>query len=132
MKSAKRALKAIAGKKRVTYETLLTFVAEAESQMNSRSLTHVSSDCNDLEALTPNHFLMGRASLNISLDVVSDADLCSRKRWKHALVRPKWHREYRDVAEGDLVFVTSDNVPRGRFSTSKSNPHCVWRRQKSS
>lgn len=51
------------------------FVAEAEFLMNSRPLTYVSSDCNDLEAITPNHFLLGRANLNIPLDVVSDADL---------------------------------------------------------
>ena len=37
MKSAKRALKAVAGNQRVTDETLLTFMAEAEQQtVNSR------------------------------------------------------------------------------------------------
>ena len=74
VKSAKRALKAVAGNQRVTDETLLTFMAEAELLINSRPLTHVSSDCNDLEALTPNHFLLGRPNLNIPLDVVSDSD----------------------------------------------------------
>ena len=87
MKSAKGALKAVAENQRVTDETLLTFMAEAESLMNSKPLTHVSSDCNVLEALTPNHFLLGRANLNIPLDVVSDGDLCSKKCWKHAPVR---------------------------------------------
>ena len=138
VKSAKRALKAIVGNQRVTDETLLTFMAEAESLMNGRPLTHVSSDCNDLEALTPNHFLLGRANLNIPLDVVTDRDLCSRKRWKHAqvmanhfwerwlheylpsrTVRPKWCRESRDIAEGDLVLMMSDNLPRGRWPLAR-------------
>lgn len=74
-------------------------MAEAESLMNSRPLTHVSSDCNDLEALSPNHFLLGRANMNIPLDVVTDRDLCSRKRWKHAQVMAnhfweRWLHEY--------------------------------------
>ena len=94
VKSAKRALKAVAGNQRVTDETLLKFMAEAESLMNSRPLTHVSSDCNDLEAITPNHFLLGRANMNIPLDVVTDRGLCSRKRWKHAQVMANhfWER----------------------------------------
>ena len=138
VKSAKRALKAVAGNQRVTDETLLTFMAEAESLMNSRPLTHVSSDCNDLEAITPNHFLLGRANMNIPLDVVTDRDLCSRKRWKHAqvmanhfwerwlheylpslTVRPKWRRESRDIVEGDLVLVMTDNLPCGRWPLAR-------------
>ena len=138
VKSVKRALKAVAGNQRVTDETLLTFMAEAESLVNSRPLTHVSSDCNDLEALTPNHFLLGRANMNIPLDVVTDRDLCSRKRWKHAqvmanhfwerwlreylpslTVRPKWRRQSRDIAEGDLVLVVTDNLPRGRWPLAR-------------
>ena len=138
MKFAKKALKAVAGNQRVTDETLFTFMAEAESLMNSRPLTHVSSDCNDLEAVTPNHFLLGRANLNIPLDVVSDGDLCRRKRWKHAqvianhfwhrwlheylpsrTVSPKWHRESHDIAKRDLVLLMSDNLPLGRWPLAR-------------
>jgi len=144
VKSAKRALKAFAGNQRVTVETLLTFMAEAETLMNSRPLSHVSSDCNDLETLTPNHFLLGRANLNFQLDVVSDSDLCSRKRWKHAqviahhfwdrwlyeyllsrTVRPKWHRESHDIAEGNLVLLISDNLPRVRWPLARVT-HVTW------
>ena len=138
VRSTKRALKAIAGKQRVTDEALLTFMAEAESLVNSRPLTPLSSGCKDLEALTPNHFLLGRANLNLPLDVVSDGDLCSRKRWKHAQVmtnhfwrrwlqeylpyittRPKWRREAREIVEGDLVLVMSENLPRGRWPLAR-------------
>ena len=65
VQSAKRALKAIAGNQCVNDETLLTFMAEVESLLNSRPITPVSSDPLDYEALIPNHFLLGRASLNI-------------------------------------------------------------------
>lgn len=63
VQSAKRALKAVVGNQCVNNETLLTFMAEVESLMNGRSLTHVSSDYRDEEALTPNHFLLGRGNL---------------------------------------------------------------------
>ena len=139
-RSTKRALKAIAGKQRVTDETLLTFMAEVESLVNSRPLTPLNSDCKDLEALKPNHFLLGRANLNLPLDVVSDGDLCSRKRWKHAQVMtnhfwrrdwlqeylpsittiPKWRCESREIVEGDLVLVMSENLPRGRWPLARA------------
>ncbi|KAK3726366.1 hypothetical protein QZH41_006066, partial [Actinostola sp. cb2023] len=44
VQSAKRALRVVAGKQCVTDETLLTFMAEVESLLNGRPLTHVSSD----------------------------------------------------------------------------------------
>ena len=99
VQSAKRALKAVAGKQCVNDETLLTFMAEVESLLNGRPLTHVSTDYRDEEALTPNHFLLGRGNPNVPPDVVNDKDLCSRKRWKHAQVMTqhfwkRWLREY--------------------------------------
>ena len=45
-------------------KTLHTVPVEAEVIINSRPLTGVSDDINDNETLTPNHFLIGRASLN--------------------------------------------------------------------
>ncbi|KAK3748899.1 hypothetical protein QZH41_002890 [Actinostola sp. cb2023] len=134
VQSAKRALRVVAGKQCVTDETLLTFMAEVESLLNGRPLTHVSSDYRDEEALTPNHFLIGRASPNLPPDVVIDRDLCSRKRWKHAQVmanhfwkrwlreylpslteRRKWTTEARNVAKGDLVLIVDENAARGRW-----------------
>ena len=116
VQSAKRALKA---------------VAEVESLMNGRTLTHVSTDYRDEEALTPNHFLLGRRNPNFPPDVINDKDLCSRKRWKHAQVmaqhfwkrwlreypptlteRRKWTNDARNVREGDHVLVVDENSPR--------------------
>ena len=61
-------------------------MAEVESLLNSRPITPVSSDPLDYEALTPNHFLLGRASVNIPVGVMTDRDLFSRKQWKHSQV----------------------------------------------
>ena len=128
----KERLKAVAGKRCVNDETLLTFMAEVESLLNGHPLTHVTSDCQEEEALTPNHFLLGRANPNILADIVTEKDLCSCKQWKHAQVMSqhfwkrwlreylpaltehrKWRKDARNVSEGDLVLVVNENSPRG-------------------
>lgn len=59
VKSAKRAMKAILKNAEITDEELLTAICGAEKLLNSRPITYVSSNPDDLSPLTPNHFLMG-------------------------------------------------------------------------
>ena len=66
----------------LTDSQLLTFVTEAEAIVNSRPLTHLSDDAMDLEALTPNHVLLGQHRNWTSITDVSEADICSRRQWK--------------------------------------------------
>ncbi|XP_015752550.1 PREDICTED: uncharacterized protein LOC107332334 [Acropora digitifera] len=134
VQSAKKALNAVAARQRVTDETVLTFLTEVEALLNSRPLAHNSSDPQDEEALTPNHFLIGRTSNNLPMDVVTDRDMSSRKRWKHthvmtnyfwkrslrkyvpSLTEPqKWQQDIRNLETGDLVIVVDENSPRGRW-----------------
>ena len=111
-------------------------MAEIESLLNSRPLTHVSIDPQDPEAITPNHFLTGRNSPNVPPDVFDERDLNSRKRWRQAqtLFWRRWLREYMsrlterrkwttrsqtDAQIGDLVLVVEDNLPRGRWNLGR-------------
>ena len=55
MRSCKKALDVVLWNQVLTDEVLLTAFAEVEWLVNSRPLTEVSSDVDDLEALTPNH-----------------------------------------------------------------------------
>ena len=48
------------GERLVDEETLRTFHIEVEKIWNGRSITPVSDDPKDLEALTPNHILLLR------------------------------------------------------------------------
>lgn len=77
VRSCKRALNVVLKKQVLTDEVLATTMAEVESLVNSRPLTEVSSDVDGMEALTPNHFLLGRASTNLPPGVFTDKEISS-------------------------------------------------------
>ena len=59
LKCLKHALKTVTNDRSVYEEVLRTFLVEVESTLNSRPLTSISDDYNDLQVLTPNHFVTG-------------------------------------------------------------------------
>ncbi|UYV79842.1 hypothetical protein LAZ67_18000896, partial [Cordylochernes scorpioides] len=117
-----------AGRKLLNYEELLTLLAQIEACLNSRPLTFVSNDPNDLTALTPGHFLIGNA---IRHDAESDhSALNLRSRWNmiqpqrdyfwnrwsceylHQLQeRRQWRTSDPDVNIGDFVMLKEQNKP---------------------
>ena len=70
----------------VAKEALRTALVEAEGVLNSRPITHVSSDAGDIETLTPNHFLLLRANLNNEEAEVSGRDINATKLWRQSQV----------------------------------------------
>ncbi len=62
--STKKELTVVLQNQVVTDKVLNTAMAEVESLPNSRPLVEVSSDVDDLEALMPNHFILGRPNLH--------------------------------------------------------------------
>ena len=138
VKSVKRALKAVLKDTCVTESVLRTTLTEVENVVNSRPLTHNSSDPNDLSAITPNHFLHGVCSAVVPPDQCHENEICSRKRWRQSQVlsdhiwhrwlheylpslnvRQKWNKENRNHVIGDIVLVIDSNRPRGQWSLGR-------------
>ncbi|XP_043231303.1 uncharacterized protein LOC122386295 [Amphibalanus amphitrite] len=138
VKSVKTCLQAVVGSQLLTDEVLLTVFAEVEHMINSRPLTYVSSDPSDPEALTPNHFLLGRASPHLAPVLTRGNDMCSRRRWRQSQAvaehvwkrwtreyiptltqRSKWRQERRSLQVGDLVLMAESDLPRGAWPLAR-------------
>ncbi|UYV72052.1 hypothetical protein LAZ67_9001679 [Cordylochernes scorpioides] len=128
IKSVKTILSKTMKSRLFNYEELLTLLAQIEACLNSRPLTFVSNDPNDLTALTPGHFLIGNAMRHDAESDHSTLNLRSRwsliqpqrdyfwNRWSceylHQLQeRRKWRTSYSDVNIGDLVMLKEQNKP---------------------
>ncbi|XP_064646267.1 uncharacterized protein LOC135499453 [Lineus longissimus] len=139
VQSVKTALKATMKNTLVSDSVLRTALIEVEGVLNSRPLTHCSPDPDDYTALTPNHFLIGRADNKISPVVCQDKEINSRRRWRQCQVIAdrvcrRWKSEYlpkltqrhrwltdpvKTVSEGDLVMLMEDNLPRGKWELGR-------------
>ena len=69
---------AILGNRSLTEESLTTTMCLVEQTLNARPITPATDDPADLEALTPNHFIMGRA--NACIPSISNAEIYSNLR----------------------------------------------------
>ena len=126
----KKVLPAMLKDCRLTDEVLRTVFAEVECIVNSRPLTKLSDDVNDMSPLTPNHLLMLRSGPTPVPGIFSQSDMYRNKwryvqhlsnqfwsRWLREYLpelqkRHKWHNKERNVQVGDLVLVVGENMPR--------------------
>ena len=138
VRSVKRVPYDILGSRRVTEEVLGTTLCLVEQALNSRPITPVSTDSRELEALTPNHLLLGQHTTSFpSLFSGEHFDHKKRNvraqsyansiwsRWlrenvpslnKHA----KWHTHSDfTLKTGDLAWVIEPNNPRGFYPLAR-------------
>ncbi|GBO25294.1 hypothetical protein AVEN_148579-1 [Araneus ventricosus] len=98
VKSAKYHLKRIVGRSNLTYEEFLTVRIQIEGILNSLLLCPLSSSADDLNALTPANFLIGRSMNTIIEPSFTDLNESVLKRWQRVTrlvqcIWNKWHRE---------------------------------------
>ncbi|KAL4083424.1 hypothetical protein QTP88_028740 [Uroleucon formosanum] len=115
VKSAKSLLLRAINFKVWTLEEFTTVLCRVEAALNSRPLVPASSDPNDLECLTPGHFLVGHPLMSIPEPVIGSAQTGLQTRWK--LLQPsfqffwrRWSREYLNTLQA-----------RGRWTKTKTN-----------
>ena len=138
IRSVRKILSTTLGLQTMDEEGLHTVLCEVEAIINSRPITKVSSDPNDLEALTPNHLLLLQSKPSLPPGLFVKEDLYARKRWKQVQYlsdifwkrwtreylpqlqeRQKWMRASRCFAEGDIVLIVDDTAPRNSWILGK-------------
>lgn len=114
-----------------TYEELYTYVTEIEAILNSRPMTPLPSDPNDLNALCPSHFIVGDLLIGLPESDLTNTKLNRLSSWQHIPlirqhfwkrwskeylnelnVRTKWHQQLTDsIKVGTMVILKEDNSP---------------------
>ncbi|XP_065654560.1 uncharacterized protein LOC136081190 [Hydra vulgaris] len=95
--STKRCLRKIIYKAKLSYEELLTFIAEVESILNNRPITFMYESPGDAP-LTPNHLIYGRSTNFKAInDKTYETNLNTRSRYIENTLNhywQKWEKEY--------------------------------------
>ncbi|KYN07859.1 hypothetical protein ALC62_01165 [Cyphomyrmex costatus] len=82
VKSAKYHMARIVGKAHLNFEEMQTVLADIEAVLNSRPLTQLSNDPNDLSYLSPGHFLVGTALNSLPCRDLCDINENRLTRWQ--------------------------------------------------
>lgn len=129
IRSVKDHLVRLVGLQILTFEELYTVFVQIEAVLNSRPLTVISTDPNDLNALTPGHFLTLEPltalpdpdTTELPLNRLTRYQLLLRihrdfwKRWSseylHSLQqRSKWTEPLSNIKEGSLVLIKNEQT----------------------
>ena len=124
---------------RLDDESFRTLLCEVEAIVNSRPLTPLSTDPDDLTPLTPSHILTLKSqAVTAPPGLFQKEDVYTRRRWRAAqyisnvfwtrwrkeyLVtlqeRQKWNTKERNMQTGDIVLIKEDNVCRNAWSMGR-------------
>ncbi|XP_063989942.1 uncharacterized protein LOC135169137 [Diachasmimorpha longicaudata] len=121
VKSFKHHLRRVVGPELLTFEELNTFITEIESILNSRPLTPVSSDPNDLLALTPKHFLIGESLTNLPERDLREVPNNRLNNWEliQKIRQHFWQRWYKDHLNELTMRRKWKSAGAGRPNTSR-------------
>ncbi|XP_033120774.1 uncharacterized protein LOC117119905 [Anneissia japonica] len=115
-------------------EGIRTLFCEVESIINSRPISTISSDPNDLQPLTPSMLLTLKEKASMPPGIFDRNDAYSRRRWRQVqylanLFWARWRKEYlpmlqkrqkwcdpkRNLTCGDIVLVMDESLPRNSW-----------------
>ncbi|XP_028418810.1 uncharacterized protein LOC114544356 [Dendronephthya gigantea] len=128
VKLTKSALKAIVGQQTLSWNDMATVFAEVECLINSRPLGYPSNDANDLQPLTPNHLILGRATSETPQGPFQEYvqsliqqfwQRFQREYLQSLMRRTKWRQKKRQPKVNDIVMLVDDNLPRGRWNMAR-------------
>ncbi|XP_037811070.1 uncharacterized protein LOC119603189 [Lucilia sericata] len=128
VKSAKLHFYRTVGLNKLTFDELRTLICEISAILNSRPLCPISEDPNDLEVLTPGHFLIGGPLISIVEPSITDLDISRLSRWQRVCQmkqifwqrwsnsyltllqeHTKWREQTENIVIGSMVLLKDEN-----------------------
>lgn len=139
VKSMKHHLKRIVGIKKLPYEQFMTLLIQIEAILNSRPIHPLSDDPEDIQALTPGHFLISESFIAPpAFDHPNKKDIIGIQLWKQRQEmlshfwnrweneylttlqeRKEWRREKEPLKIGQLVLLKSENFPPAQWGLGR-------------
>ncbi|XP_057318280.1 uncharacterized protein LOC130663179 [Microplitis mediator] len=138
VKSFKHHLVRTVGDVLLTFQQLETYIIEIEAILNSRPISPMSSDPNDLLPLSPTHFLIGSPLTSFPEIDLSETPANRLSAWQHAQqleqhVWTRWHKEYLqqlikfsgsrsqppNLKVGSLVLIFEENLPPSKWALGR-------------
>lgn len=130
VKLFKHHFKQVIGDTLFTFEELNTFTTEVEDILNSRPITTISSDPNDLMVLSPAHYLIGKPITSLPETDLSSVPVNRMSTWQHITkvrqdfwtrwnleylnelqMRNKWQKDGSNLDVGTVVLIKEKNLP---------------------
>ncbi|XP_044008615.1 uncharacterized protein LOC122852695 [Aphidius gifuensis] len=138
VKSAKHHIKRVIGDHKLTYEQFSRFLTQVECSLNSRPLCPMTDDPEDLQALTPGHFLVGEPLNAVPEPSVLDVpdnrlnkwrllrkfmesfwDRWSKEYLQKYLVRSKWLHTSPCIQVSTMALVIDERLPPGKWALAR-------------
>ncbi|XP_071576491.1 uncharacterized protein [Temnothorax nylanderi] len=134
VRSVKFHLKRVIGDTLLTFEEMNTLLTQVEAILNSRPLRPLTDDPDDLDALTPGHFLIGGAPVIIPEPSLESVKVARLSRWQMTsqmldsfwtkwsqeclqryLSIYKWNKASPSLTIGSLVLVVDERYPPSKW-----------------
>ncbi|XP_036146070.1 uncharacterized protein LOC105830105 [Monomorium pharaonis] len=138
VKAMKYHLIRIVGSHTLSVEEFTTLLAQVESCLNSRPISALNDDPEDLSILTPGHFLIGESLTSLPEESVLNLKENRLDRWQrvrrmmeqfwkvwsreylHTLQqRLKWRQSCSNLRIGELVLVQNESLPPSKWELGR-------------
>lgn len=138
VKSTKHHLRRVIGNTILTYEEMATLLSLIEACLNSRPMSALKDDPEDLAALTPGHLLIGAPLIAIPEPSLQDVPPGRLSRWEllqqmrdhfwgrwmreylqSQVTRPKWKQAASSIKPGQLCLMLNENTSPTKWSLAR-------------
>lgn len=138
VKSVKYHLKRVVGAHTLSQSEFSTLLCQIEACLNSRPISALTDDPNDLSALTPGHFIIGRPLVAIPEESTLEINPHRLDRWQHVRrmseqiwrswsadylhtlhQRRKWQQDCSNLQINELVILKNNLLPPSKWQLAR-------------